>query len=547
MSLLFRVIYAAHATGSHHKLALDALQRLTRADAEAWSRVFLKHAKLYLEGSKAPDNEFKDFKNHVLHVEDGYWGGAPETCERWYTKLVTALRERNWAEAVWCAGVLSHYVTDPVHPFHTGQTEAENNVHRAVEWSINRSYDALKREGEVLMRGQMVSAPSGPGWLRDHVCRGADVAHKHYGTLIAHYDINVGVVDPPAGLDSLAQQAVGELIVYAADSFARVLERAIDEAGVTPPDVSLALDTLLATLAIPRKWIAKKLADAEDRRIVEAMYDELMATGRVEAALPEDDRMVRDLHAREVLAKRNEKLATKRTERVIGTAPKPRPHAVVAPAASAGQAGASTSSSHDALAKRTVAPASPGDDVGRFTAALGPASEHRSRPAALGERLASLNMAPRNTTQATNAGTRKRLALSDDVEAAPAIGPKTAERLAAVGIRSIADLLSADPGITATRLAVRHIDAAVIAHWQAATRLVMALPMVNGTQAQLLAGAGFDTVEAIAAADPVDLSVALLQHAQTREGQQLLRDGAAPDIERIKLWVEAATAVLRAA
>ena len=78
MNLLFRVIYAAHASGTHHKLALDALRHLECGDAALWRAVFLQHAETYLEGSKAPDKIFKDFKNHVLHVRDGYWGGAPE-------------------------------------------------------------------------------------------------------------------------------------------------------------------------------------------------------------------------------------------------------------------------------------------------------------------------------------------------------------------------------------------------------------------------------------------------------------------------------------
>ncbi|MEL7049358.1 MAG: DUF4332 domain-containing protein, partial [Pseudomonadota bacterium] len=58
MSLLFKVIYAVHANGTHHKLALDALNDLEVPNAEDWRRVFLKHADLFLEGSKAPDKEF---------------------------------------------------------------------------------------------------------------------------------------------------------------------------------------------------------------------------------------------------------------------------------------------------------------------------------------------------------------------------------------------------------------------------------------------------------------------------------------------------------
>ena len=83
MSALFRIIYAAHANGTHHKLALDALNHMQRPDAEAWRRVILKNVERYLEGSKAPDNTFKDFKNHVLHVGENYWGGAPEKVVEW--------------------------------------------------------------------------------------------------------------------------------------------------------------------------------------------------------------------------------------------------------------------------------------------------------------------------------------------------------------------------------------------------------------------------------------------------------------------------------
>ena len=178
MSALFRIVYAAHANGTHHKLALDALSHLTRRDGGDWQRLFLKHVALYLEGSKAPDKSFKDFKNHVLHVADDYWGGAPEKVEAWYGHTVTALREARWADAVYAAGVLSHYYTDPIHPFHTGQTEAENSIHRAVEWSISRSYDALKAIGDARFADLAVAMTDGEHWLREYVCDGAEFSHR---------------------------------------------------------------------------------------------------------------------------------------------------------------------------------------------------------------------------------------------------------------------------------------------------------------------------------------------------------------------------------
>ena len=301
MSALFRIVYATHANGTHHKLALDALNEMQHGDKDAWIRVFLKHVERYLEGSKAPDVSFKDFKNHVLHVAEGYWGGAPEKAEAWYQKTVDELRAGNWPDAVYAAGVLSHYYTDPVQPFHTGQTEAENAIHRAAEWSISRSYDTLRTLGEQRFADLDVPVPAGPNWLSEFVCDGAEFSHRYYEKLIAHYDIHKGSVRPKEGLDTIARGLVAELLIYASKGFGRVLDAAITEAGVAAPDVTLTAETFLAMTKIPAKFIEKRLTNAEDRKLVAAIYDELRATGRVDKTLPEDDRTIRDLHQREVL------------------------------------------------------------------------------------------------------------------------------------------------------------------------------------------------------------------------------------------------------
>lgn len=144
MSLLFSVLFAYKCKNTHHKLALDALKYLEIPNAEKWSDLFLTRIDQYLDGSKAPDDKFKDFQNHVLHVRDHEWGGAIKTAQIWYEKSVTAFRQKDWSQGVYSAGVLSHYVTDPFQPFHTGQSEAETIVHRAAEWTIACSYDQLR-------------------------------------------------------------------------------------------------------------------------------------------------------------------------------------------------------------------------------------------------------------------------------------------------------------------------------------------------------------------------------------------------------------------
>ncbi|MGZ9075793.1 MAG: DUF4332 domain-containing protein [Burkholderiaceae bacterium] len=528
--MLFTIVYAAHANGTHHKLALDALRYLPRGDAEPWRRVFLKYAAVYMTGSKAPDDEFKDFKNHVLHVRDSYWGGAPEKAANWYGHLVEALREKDFERAVYAAGVLSHYYTDPIHPFHTAQSDAESSVHRAVEWSISRSYDGLRAEGETKHHDEAPALPVGDDWLRAHVIAGAERSNPHYETLITHYDFKTGVREPTAGLNPIARDAVSALLIYAAKGFALVLDRAITEAAVEPPEVSLTAETVLATLKMPAKWITKKIADAEMRRQVQAMYDELMATGQVEATLPEDDRVVRNLYKKEVLEPRAEAMAAERAKRLAAVAKTSRATLSARPAA---VAGAHISAPVTPPRKHPVAESQVLEakvEIPPRSALLGAVSSASNR-----DELSRLNTVP-----------RCYLAETDDLERAPSIGPKLAERLALGGIVSVKDFIDAEPDAVVSLLGEGRFDAEIVERWKTEARLVLRVPGLRGTHAQLLAGAGYDTPEKLADADPVALSAAVLAFATTPAGARVLRNGDTPDIEAVTRWVQGAQQALAA-
>ncbi len=147
-------------------------------------------------------------------------------------------------------------------------------------------------------------------------------------------------------------------------------------------------------------------------------------------------------------------------------------------------------------------------------------------------------------TDASTSGEREKrfyLALDDDIERAPSIGARTAAYLSRAGIYKVRDLLTCNVEQAAAQIGVRYITPQRLSLWQAQSRLVCSVPWLRGTHAQLLAGAGFDTIEKIAAADKAAVCAAILQFAGTRDGQSVLRAGAPPDIERVGRWVEAAS------
>jgi hypothetical protein len=297
MSMLFRVIYAWQCKGTHHKLAMDALRLLDANEADRWRDLFLSQSQRYLQGSKAPDDQFKDFRNHVLHVADKGWGGAIDACGQWYQKTVDALQQQNWSEAAFAAGVLSHYVTDLLMPLHTGQSEAENQIHRACEWSVSQSYDDLMRGPES--KGLTIHLSGDANWLRTLITDNARLAHAEYDRVVQDYDFDAGVKNPRAGLNADLQELFTRLLRHAAASVSAVLSRAIQESGAQPPASSLTLATVLATIQIPIQWVTKKMNDASERRLVQEIYNELQATGRVVESLPDENKVVRSQREQE--------------------------------------------------------------------------------------------------------------------------------------------------------------------------------------------------------------------------------------------------------
>ena len=512
-SLFFRLVMNSACRSNHHRLAVDALRHLRDDKAELWRNLFLHHHAKLLEGAKAPDEVFKDFKNHVLHVREGDWGGAPQAAREWYRRTVRALQLKDWPQAVYCAGVMSHYAVDPVQPFHTGQTEEENTIHRAVEWSFSKSYAKLQQILELDLGGYPdVLVPSGNEWLEQMVRNGAKTSNPHYETVVDHYNFAAGVKKPEAGLDQELKDIVAKLLGYASVMLARILDRAFAEAAVAPPKVNLTLDTFFAVMKVPVNAVLKQVADAGERMLVASQYEEFRKTGKLRDTLPTDDKVVRELHAAEVLKKPLSTLDAQ-WPRETGTA-----HGTGAPAR---------------VTKRKVVKAEK------------PKKEPKPAPVAKAKAAPSAKPTPAAPEKpaAQTQGPRVRLTLDAPVEDAPSIGAKTASRLSAAGIRTVGDLLNASPDGAAAQIKFKHISASVIRDWQSQAELACTIPNMTSIAAQLLVAAAVRDADDLANAGGDMLLNMIEEFCETGDGQRVLRDSNPPTREDIDKWIAAAKAV----
>ncbi|MFM9118538.1 MAG: hypothetical protein ACKOU6_20500 [Planctomycetota bacterium] len=286
----------------HQKLALDALHLFQSPQAEGWQEIFLNFYEPYLLGAEAPDTNFRDYKNHVLVVEQNYWGGLPSATQLWYERLVLALRREFWSDAVYLAGVVGHYVADACMPLNTAQSEEAGRIQRAVEWSVSRCFDQF----HALLHDELggypkVMLPTGRDWLPLFLRQCADEAHQYYHVYLDHFRLEQAVEDPATGFDETLSAAVAHQIGYATVAIARVLDRAFKEAGSHPPMCELIVETILALAKAPSRWAHRVADNAEEQNELELVMDEVQRTGKVIENLREDQKAVRKLFAEQVL------------------------------------------------------------------------------------------------------------------------------------------------------------------------------------------------------------------------------------------------------
>lgn len=489
---------------NHHRIAVMALQHLEADDAGMWRDLFLKYHTTFLTGAKAPDEEFKDFKNHVCHPEDNFWGGAPQASREWYRRTVRALQAEDWEHAAWNAGVMSHYLVDPCQPFHTGQSEAEAVIHRAAEYSYSKAFPELKLIIDQHVGWPTIAIQDREDWVEQMVRDAAVNAHQHYHTLIDHYDIEAGRKKPELALDQEAKDVVAGQIAYATVMLAKVMDKAIAEAAVAAPKVNLVLATVAVGLKKPLHVVLKKIDSKADKKVVKAQYEEYRRSGKVRHTMADDDMLVRQLHAEEVTERHLSSVDCEWPREhgtLNGTGAEPRVHKKVK------------------VKKDKAAKAIDGETEAREGASnIGPAALDSKRP-------------------------RIRLTREAPVVDAPAIGPKTASRFTIIGVNTVADLLALTPEDAAKKIKASHINARQIKDWQAQALLACTVPEISGTVAQLLVGAGIHSADDLAHANPNDLIDMVQEFARSKDGVAILRSSAPPDGEKVKSWIAAAQSI----
>ena len=129
------------------------------------------------------------------------------------------------------------------------------------------------------------------------------------------------------------------------------------------------------------------------------------------------------------------------------------------------------------------------------------------------------------------------LDLDDEVEQAPSIGPKTAERLAKAGVIKVSDLLKYDADEIVAKVEYKRIKADHVRDWQKQSELVCSIPNLRGHDAQMLVACGITSAGQLANMDAKTVLGLVEPFSKTKEGIKLLRTNKRPDLAEVTDWI----------
>ena len=162
----------------------------------------------------------------------------------------------------------------------------------------------------------------------------------------------------------------------------------------------------------------------------------------------------------------------------------------------------------------------------------------RNSPTANQDRASKSNLPQKSDAVKAPASDLKfYLDMNDQLDAAPSIGPKTAERFVKIGVNTVSEFLTQTAESMAPKINYKRITAEVIRTWQHQARLVCRVPNLRGHDAQLLVACGITEPEDLAVHSPKKLFEIIQPFAESKEGLKIIRSGKQPDLDEITDWI----------
>ena len=532
MDTIVAILRAAHCKSTHHFFAIDSLWEVSTPRGIELADLLLAHYGDYLKGAKDPDNVFKDFENHVVHVADGYWGGAAKTGKKWLDNVYRMLNSGNWKESAYAIGVLSHYFMDPFMPLHTAQSPRETAIHRPLEWSVCCSYQEIYQAACSSSTFASFELPTGADWISDAIHRGATFAHQYYELLLDDYDMNEASRFPKLALGIDSKRTLAQLFVSVQTAWGSALDRIANESTIALPNISLTLPTLLAGVQVPNKKIVQAIESASQRKEVENILDEFQRTGKVVRNITAEQRTVQTVRQQNPEL-RPAPLEIQRIEAKVPIAmiesKKPLPAVAIVPPPFVART---------PLVSENPKPSKKIDEPTQIVS-LEPRSIMHREDQKISATVVPAPHAPTIPSDET-ISVRKRLTLGSPIVDAPAIGPKTAARFHAISCITIEDFLSREAEQVANELNAKWITAGLVSQWQDQSRLACQIDRLTAAGAGLLVIAGIHSANELADKIAVELHAQLASVAQTSEGKRLLRDKEPPSLKTVERWIASA-------
>ena len=312
MKRLLGFIRKVHCIGTHQRFAIDALSCLQSDAGIRFAQWIARNYSHYLRGAIDPDVRFRDFHNHVIHVRDGFWGGAPRVAHQWYGRLQKHLRAERFPQAAHAAGVLSHYLTDVIQPLHTVSSEREAVVHRPLEWSIDCAYEQIFRTWKDSGTKIHLKLTNGPVWLGSLMMHSAKFSHGHIDQLLSRYRFQEAVENPECALDHQSVLILSELFALSITAIANVLDRAAIESesftGYPIPPCHSNLAFARATITAPVAMLKRRSRYYREQLAGRELAEEYFRTGTLTSQLPKEV----DIKQRVIVVRNQEWLADHR-------------------------------------------------------------------------------------------------------------------------------------------------------------------------------------------------------------------------------------------